>query len=175
MEKIQRPGNTHSIFTTSMSIVKVLPCSSIIQCFQDFDLSILQAQNRYSKAHFGCMYQMYLNDSRVHSFISHDDKRVLFILEKCWARNAVLHYSLHTCIDYFMHIHQRTNDLAYTDTLSFIYFPASHLLSDWLYRIFLSKYPFRPFRREIVYVKVYNTDFLLTLSVLQPKTLIIID
>ena len=95
MEKIQRPGNTHSIFTTSMSIVKVLPCSSIIQCFQDFDLSILQAQNRYSKAHFGCMYQMYLNDSRVHSFISQDDKRVLFILEKCWARNAVFVFLTH--------------------------------------------------------------------------------
>ena len=68
MEKIQRPGNTHSIFTTSMSIVKVLPCSSIIQCFQDFDLSILQAQNRYSKAHFGCIRCIWMTLEYIHSF-----------------------------------------------------------------------------------------------------------
>ena len=90
--------NIHDIYVNSKCWRSALSYSIISNAFKTLTFQFLILSSE--KIHLGWMYRMYLNDSRVHSFISQDDKEFYWLeyrneifWENCWARNAVLEYT----------------------------------------------------------------------------------
>ena len=64
--------NIHDIYVNSKCWRSALSYSIISNAFKTLTFQFLILSSE--KIHLGWMYRMYLNDSRVHSFISQDDK-----------------------------------------------------------------------------------------------------